>query len=219
MSSLRKMRNINKLKLLGIKCNEELPSVEQVFDSDRTRNAEDVLVRMLCIHYSSYASLIRTAMDTCPEHTCFNENHMKHIENKISELGIWSYMTDTEKSSIDKNTDVESIQNPLVSENAYMLGWILGIVNHLPFPDNVCDIFKFDSTLSEIKDIHNYSDIILLRDAEDILDEMDLYYRIMFELEPSMQQFHRYDCLQSMVNPDVVYERVSAIKWYFGMAG
>lgn len=94
-------------------------------------------------------------------------------------------------------------------EALYLLQWALRMVDELPYPANVCDVPALAERITgmdEKKLIANAS----LRPANEILDALDLYYRLNWVVQHSSTAGP--ERLKNL-EPGVVHERHYALNW------
>ncbi|MES2900029.1 MAG: DUF4272 domain-containing protein [Pseudomonadota bacterium] len=88
-------------------------------------------------------------------------------------------------------------------ESLYLLEWALGLVNELPYPSEACDTASTVATLIEMRGP-------ALRPATDILDALDLHYRLHWFIR---QERLRKSVETKGVDADVVMERHRTLNW------
>lgn len=88
-------------------------------------------------------------------------------------------------------------------ESLYLLEWALGLVDTLPFPDAACDSANTAATLIGMRGPQ-------LRSAAEILDALDLHYRLHWHVRQERLK-HKRDA--SGIDADVLMERHRALNW------
>lgn len=209
----RMKKNNEKLKNLGIGYNIILPVLPNSSEiQDKIQNIDKTIIRFLCSYLAAMISFIRIAIQECPDETHFAEEDLKRAYDYVQKYKLFHYATKEEKNIFIDNS--KEIGNPLKTEAAYVLGWILGIIPVLHFPDKACDIFLLDNFLDRMESVDDIKKVVKLRDIEDVLDELDFEYRcssIIYE-NNSKSLF----IPANIVNPDIVWERRVALEWYVG---
>lgn len=93
-------------------------------------------------------------------------------------------------------------------ECVYLLEWALGLVPGLPFPEDICDVPLTAKTLLERPPLEILQQA-KLRDAAEILDALDLHYRLNWCSRDARRQGNSVPGLDG----GVVVERHRALNW------
>jgi len=88
-------------------------------------------------------------------------------------------------------------------ESLYLLEWALGLVDELPYPDATAESSKVVDTLIEMRGPQ-------LRPATEILDALDLHYRLHWFLR---QARLKQGVEVAGLDADVIMERHRALNW------
>ncbi len=115
------------------------------------------------------------------------------------------YLSPDEKGFLAREnpTQQECAQFLWRYESLYLLEWALGLADELPFPAAACDAARTVATLIEMRGPD-------LRPASDILDALDLTYRLHWHIR---QQRLKKRGETPGVDADVVMERHHALNW------
>jgi len=97
-------------------------------------------------------------------------------------------------------------------EGLFVLLWALQMTDALPFPEGICDVSRIAASMLEL-DAKRFLETAHVRPASEILDELDLHYRLHWLVRQS-----RLDGQDNPmgVNDGVVYERHYALNWLTG---
>jgi hypothetical protein len=88
--------------------------------------------------------------------------------------------------------------------------WVLGFVQDLEFPQNICDVGKMIRFLHESGNIETFAEQAVLRPVEEILDQTDLIYRYDWACVDA----HRKGLeAPASLDPGVVVERHRMFNW------
>lgn len=216
LNHIRKSKNIVKLEALGIKCDELVPVLPDSSEIiDKVKSIDEVITRFLSSYLASMGSFIKISLHMCPNETHFANEDLARCINNVKKFELMPYMTDEEKKVFVDINNLCDIGNPLKTEAAYVLGWVLGINKTLHLPNKVCDIFFLDTLLSRVQSLDELKQYIVLKDIETILDELDFEYRISCEIY-NQKNVDKSSLVKYNINPDIVWERRFALEWYIG---
>lgn len=95
-------------------------------------------------------------------------------------------------------------------EALFVLAWALGLFDELPFPDRICDVPAVAKAFFDADRARLVSEA-RLRDASDILDALDLHYRLHWAARQAMQVEHKEP--PAGLEPGVLQERHHALNW------
>lgn len=202
LSWLRKARTEARLKALGLTVPAHLPPLAAESEIG-TRPSQTVAARALAmfvaaLHAESIASdspipvqemrerLPLAFEHLSPEETAFLEQRAPSPED-IAKFG-WRY------------------------EGLFVLLWALHMTNTLPFPEGICDVSQIAASLLEL-DAKRFLETAHVRPASEILDELDLHYRLHWLIRQS--QLDQQESPDG-INGEVIYERHYALNWLTG---
>lgn len=90
------------------------------------------------------------------------------------------------------------------------LVWALGLVENIDYPNQICDCEKAIMLVSTCKTYEEFKNKCKIRDIEEILDMLDLYYRYDWAVT---EKRINPDTPIADLNPDVVVERRKGLEW------
>jgi len=194
----RKEKTEKILKNKGIKVNVNLPRVES--ENETTIREPKEIARRVTI-------LATTNM------VAYNRITGTQAIEYLKKYKLWKFVTPNEKSFVNNPTDEQKNQETWKSEGIWVLMWALKNVDEIEFPNKMVDLNKIPPEkypIGEEKDpnkfINSFNEI---RSKSEILDVMDLYYRL------------DWACVDARINnreinkvlSGVVYERHYALNW------
>lgn len=199
----RKISNA-KIKALGIACLEDLPLIE---DSSQVKlkSLDEICQRALaCI------ITIQLACDVNEDETLYEEVK-GYIEPVLKQYEVDKKLLPKEKKLFNgKYTKQDVVDITWTYEAYWVLIWALGFVEELDFPQDMCDVKTAIEIATSCGTYNEFKQKVKLRDIEEVLDELDLYYR------------YHWACDEKRINPeteigalypDVVIERRRALEW------
>ncbi|QRF55273.1 DUF4272 domain-containing protein [Variovorax paradoxus] len=95
-------------------------------------------------------------------------------------------------------------------ECLYLLEWAMGLVDALPFPSAICDVPLAARTMLEVRDLPGALRSLRMRGEGEILDGLDLHYRLHWRVRQSgLQQVP----VPPGLDAGVIAERHRALNW------
>lgn len=94
-------------------------------------------------------------------------------------------------------------------ESLFLLQWALGLSESLPFPSTICDVPAVARTALETS-TENFPQRALLRSASEILDALDLHYRLHWLVRQAQIEEKAFP---AGLNEGVILERHYALNW------
>lgn len=198
----RKAKSDEKLKALGIAINDYLPLTEPA-DTVNLKDKDAVCDRAIAALFS-----IQLALDTANGQY---EDSYEVFSGLMEKCGVTDCLNPAEKRVYDNTASQQDISNIVWEYECYWsLAWALGLVSQeeLEDADDICNCEKAVHLVSD--DIDNFREKCSLRSKEEILDELDFFYRL------------HWACVQNRIKPDtpiagmneeVVMERRRALEW------
>lgn len=165
----RKARSLARLQAKGIPTAKTLPPI--VGDENFVpRTAEEIAGRSLAILITSVYAEIRP--EGGPETKAI-------VEKLLDQYKVKKYLSPAEQAFLN---DPEPSRQALINfswryECAYAGLWALGLVESLPYPDNLCDVAAMGNLVRELGDWEAVLKKAVPREPGEILDEADLVYR------------------------------------------
>ena len=208
-NSLKEIKRKNKsneiIKKMGIPVCHGLPILEDDMVKD-FKSLDQICKRAI-------ASLITIHL-ACDIKDGYDFNKSKDIfYNLLKEYGVQDCLNYTEKKIFDGNYSHQEVLNiTWTYESYWVLVWALGLVDDISIPNSICDCEKAVKLVSNTKSFDEFKSQCKLRDAYEVLDMLDLYYR------------YHWACVEKRINPntniadlnpEVVYERRRGLEWLF----
>ncbi len=95
-------------------------------------------------------------------------------------------------------------------ECLFVLEWALGLVDALPFPEAICDVPLATRVMLDARDVEGAVHAAKVRTESDILDALDLHYRLHWLIRQSRM---KETALPQGLDAGVVAERHHALNW------
>lgn len=201
----RRIKNNTFIKNMGIACYENLPMIE---------SSSDVVLKDLdTICKRAIACLLSTQL-ACDIQAKQNYEHSKAMFSKLlNEYGVENYLLDSEKKLFNNTYNEQDVINVVWTYECYWsLIWALGLINddEIKIPNDVCNCEKAVAFVSSCKSFEEFKNKTRIRNIEEILDMLDLYYR------------YHWACVEKEINPNtnigsldpgVVLERRKGLEW------
>ena len=200
----RKEKTIEKLKEKNIAYIEFLPEVE---DSSQVKlkSLDEICSRAI-------ASLIAIQV-ACDIHNGEYEESKKYFDVMLDTFKVRDKLNSKEKKLFDGSyTDQDAIDVAWTYESYWAICWALGLVENIEEAHDICDTNVAISFVSKSKDFDDFKSKCKLRDVEEILDMLDLYYRYHWATtDNSMNP----DTPIGDLNGEIVVERRRGLEWLF----
>lgn len=199
----RRSKNNKYIKRLGIACFDDLPTIESSSDV-KLRDIDTICKRALACLFS-----IQLAIDI--------EQDAEYYESKdfileiLKKYGVEDGLSEKEKKLFDKTYSEQDVMDIVWNYEAYWaLVWSLGLVNDMKLPTDTCDCERAIKLVTNCGNFDEFKSRCRLRNIEDILDMLDLYYRYHWAcVENSVNP----DASIGMLDPEVVPERRKGLEW------
>jgi hypothetical protein len=205
---MRKRRSEEKLTRLGFVVNEAFPLLPAEAEV-QTRSAREVAQRALSIY-----NLLGVIFYEKPE---------KVVEWSIEE-GLWGALTPKEKEIFsipisddddeEKAWKMQSLRTNMLTwriEGLLVLLWSLGKVDKLELPIEKLDPTEVQRAVPELgSSLQEFIETARLRPLTEILDQIDLHYRIYWAMSEAEQQG---ELLPLNFDSYILYERLHAFSW------
>ena len=197
----RKIRTEKVVRALGIPVNKNLPPLHRD-EEHEIRTIEAIIDRAIANTVVSAKGsgapdeVVDELIDRFYKEGLFTPYELEFLENEDpdqDELNVYSW-------SIECNS---------------ALLWAVSLVRDLPFPNDLSDVQTlYDLMLqSEREDLLKQAH---LRNHNELMDELDLYYRLHWALVET--RLHNQELAVS-INPGVVYERRYGLTWLLNLDG
>ncbi len=199
----RKAKSNKFIKELGIDCLETLPLVESS-EEVKLKSIDDICNRV-------FASIISIQLACDIDQGNDYEQSKEFFEGLLDKYGVKNSLLPNEKKLFDNNYEQKDVLNVTWNyETSWSLLWALGLVEDMDKPFAVCDCDKAITLVATCGSIDDFKDKVKMRDIEEILDMLDLYYRYHWAvvdktINPNTKIGNLY--------PDVVWERRKGLEW------
>jgi hypothetical protein len=202
----RKARSIEILKKQGIPYTDGLPVIESAGEA-RIRSAEEIAERAVCCLVT-----IQHAFDVINNNDV--EGSRDWAQGMLKNWGLADKLTDNEQQVFDRTLESGKLSAfPWKYEAYWVLVWALGYVDTLGMPVNVCDCDKAIKIVSDKKSFDAFLSGAKPRNADEILDEADLIFRIHWAVVEA--RIHGQEP-PAQLDSSVVLERHMALNWLIG---
>ena len=204
ISNIERRNNSNKkIKHLGIACLETLPVIE---DSTQVslKDIDTICKRAI-------ACLISTQLAIDISENNDYDSSKTFFLNMLKQYGVQDNLIEKEKRIFNGKYSKQDVIDVVWSYEAYWsLVWTLGLVENIDYPNQICDCEKAIMLVSTCKTYDDFKCKCKIRDIEEILDMLDLYYRYDWAVT---EKRINPDTLIADLNPDVVVERRKGLEW------
>ena len=196
----RRERSVQTLSAHQIKISKNLPCVADELNVN-LRSKEEVVDRL----YALLTIAIKgEGIDQATINKFILDKNIKHFSPKENSLITQFSLNDSDKAYATWRY-----------ESYAALLWAAGLLDHLPFPSDICDVKKVVIMLRN----QSRSDLetsIQLRSKEEILDQLDLHFRMNWACVDARIKSEK---VSGNLNPSVVYERHFLLNWLTGYLG
>ena len=204
ISNIERRNNSNKkIKQLGIACLETLPVIE---DSTQVslKDIDTICKRAI-------ACLISTQLAIDISENNDYDSSKTFFLNMLKQYGVQDNLIEKEKRIFNGKYSKQDVIDVVWSYEAYWsLVWTLGLVENIDYPNQICDCEKAIMLVSTCKTYDDFKCKCKIRDIEENLDMLDLYYRYDWAVT---EKRINPDTLIADLNPDVVVERRKGLEW------
>ena len=203
VQELRKEKSNKFIKELGIDCLESLPLVESS-EEVTLKSIDDICKRI-------FASVISIQLACDIDQGNDYEGSKNFFEGLLDKYGIKDCLLPDEAKLFDGTYNQKVVVNVTWNyEATWSLLWALGLVEDMNKPFAVCDSEKVVTLIAPCASIDEFKSKIKMRDIEEILDMLDLFYRYHWavvdkNINPNTNIGQLY--------PDVVWERRKGLEW------
>ena len=202
LAEKRRKNNNEYIKKLGIACYENLPLRESSCEV-KLKDIDSICKRAITCMIS-----ITFVFDI--EKIGYDEARKNAISD-LEKYNITNSLLEIEKKLFENNYDEKTKINIMWSYECYWsLVWALGLIDDIKDASGICDYKKAGSIVYDCKNYDEFKSKCKLRDIEEILDMLDLYYR------------YHWACVEKRIKPDtiigsldgeVVWERRRGLEW------
>lgn len=200
----RRSKNNEFIKSQGIACFENLPMIE----SSSEAKLKDI--DTICKRAITSLLMIQIACDANNDNY---EEGREVIGNWLYRFGVLDCLIPKEQALLDGCfTQQDAIDISWTYEAYWSLVWALGLVDDMEEPYDICDCRTAIDLVAQCNSYREFKKKCKIRDIEEILDMLDLYYR------------YHWACVDKQINPEtsigflnpgVVVERRRGLEWLF----
>lgn len=168
----RKQKSISYLQDKGIPYIEGLPQLPPL-TSIQLRSREEITKRAVAL-----LIVIQYACDVAQEGDL--KTSKEFVMELLNQFDVVESLTMQERNFLNSEEpdEKEAIQIAWQYEAQWVLLWSIGLVNTLKFPRKICDCHYAIKLVSDCSSFNEFYQKTKLRNAEEILDEADLIYRL-----------------------------------------
>lgn len=143
-----------------------------------------------------------------------NDNYaegLNYFKPMIEKFGVMDQLNSKEKRIIDGTYSMQDvIDMDWAYESYWSLCWYLGLVKDISDASEVCDCQKAIDFIMNCKTIEEFSKKCKLRNKEDVLDMLDLYFRYNWAINDVKVN---PESSIGNLNPSIVIERRRGLEW------
>ena len=198
----RRDKNNSFIKEQGIACYEQLPLVESSAEVN-LKSIDEICNRA----FTSFLS-IQVACDVNNNHY---EESIKYFKPILERLNLTQYLNSKEKRIFDGTyTTQDAIDLDWEYEDLWSLLYAVGLVDDITDGGKLCDCDFVIKTIGSCKTVEEFKSKCKLRNIEEILDMVDLYYRYDWACT---EKRIRPETNIGNLNPSNVTERRRGLEW------
>ena len=198
----RKARTEEFLSSVGVPLNVNLPRVED--DSEvKLRDALDVERRSIVLYGISAVG--------------FGAKSERAV-SWFKDQALWDSVSPSEKAFLtgESPSQQQIVEASWRVESLWTLLWSMGKIESLEFPTTTCDVDRVQDLMPvPDSDCESFLADSTLRSLPEVLDQLDLIYRIHWAVREAQLTGQTIPC---SIDPSVVYERHYALNWLVGCA-
>ncbi len=199
----RREMNNQYIKDHGIACYESLPTLEPS-SAVKLKDIDIICKRSIACLIS-----IQLACDIDGKRD-YNESK-EFFSSLLKMYDVERELLEKEKRLFDGSyTSQDAIDVSWTYEAYWSLLWVLGLIDDIKDSSDICNCEKAITAVSDCKNYDEFKNKCKLRNIEEILDMLDLYFR------------YHWACVEKRINPstnignlnpDVVVERRKGLEW------
>lgn len=210
--------------------NDELPETE-IQKKRRKKNNEIISKKNVSIHerlmtrWKDDEIILKDKETICKRAmTCFYviqiacdigkgnyEESLNYFKPILKNLGLIDQMNSKEMRIIDGTySHQDAVDMDWAYETYWSLCWCLGLVEDISDVNNICDCQKAIQFAMSFKTTEEFIKKCNLRDKEEILDMLDLYFRYNWAINDTKVN---PEATIDDINPSVVIERRRGLEW------
>lgn len=194
------------LEVAGIAYHPSLPLIE---DSSQATLKP---IETICQRAMTALFAIQVACEIINE-TANIEEARAFFGQRLKDFGLEDQLTQLEKRAFDGTASQQDALNLAWTYEAYWsLVWALGLISEDELVDagQVCDARKAILLVQQVTSLEDFQSICQLRDIEDILDKLDLFYNYHWAC---VEHRLRPETPIANLNESIVCERRRGLEW------
>lgn len=199
----RRKKNNDYIKNKNIDCLDNLPCIEP---STKVHLKD---IDAICKRAIACLFAIQLA---CDIESNYDYNESKELfSNLLKKYDSYDYLLEREKKLFNNNYTKQDVLDITWSYETYWsLVWALGFIDDIKDASNICDCKIACTIVGDCNSYEEFKSKCKLRNVEEILDMLDLYYR------------YHWACVEKRINPEtkignlnyeVVFERRRGLEW------
>jgi len=194
--------------------NNEILSEENISTSDKLMTRwkdDDVILKdkeTICKRAIACFFAIQIA---CDINNGNYEESINYFKPMLEEFGLIDQLNSKEKRIIDGTYSFQdAVDMDWAYEAYWSLCWCLGLVDDISDGSEVCDCQKAIRFVSKCKSTEEFINKCNLRNKEEILDMLDLYFRYNWAINDTKVN---PEATIGDINPSIVIERRRGLEW------
>lgn len=198
----RRTQSNNRIKAMGIACFEQLPLLETSAEVS-LKSLDDICKRAI--------ACLLSAQVGCDIENDNYEEAKEFFGSLLEKYGAADCLNAKEKRLFDGNYSMQDAVDVTWTYEAYWsLVWALGLIGDISDAGSICDCRKAITLVGDCASYEDFRKNCHMRDIEEILDMLDLYYRYDWACTDKRI---RPDVPIGNLNPEVVTERRRGLEW------
>lgn len=199
----RRKKNNEYIKNQGIVCFEALPTIEPS-TSIKLKDINNICKRAIACLLS-----IQLACDIEEQNNYYESKEF--LLELLKKYSVQNELLEKEKRLFENRySHQDAIDVAWTYETYWALIWVLGLIDDIRLPYDICDCKKAIAIVADCKDYEDFKSKCRIRNIEEILDMLDLYYRYHWAC---VEKQVKPDTNIGSLNPDVVIERRKGLEW------
>ncbi len=198
----RKQKSEQKIQAKGIAIHPHLPMIES--SSDVTLKDMDTICKRAIV------TLLSTQIANEIHNQAYGE--VKFFIDTMKNFGVKEAANQKENKLLNGTFSQQDVVDVVWEyECCWSLFWALGLIDTIEDASTICDCEKSIRLVADCKNYQEFKSKCKLRDIEEILDMLDLYYRYHWAV---VEHEHINPELPvGNLNGEVVYERRRGLEW------
>lgn len=198
----RKEQNEKILKTRGIGIFEQLPMLPSSGDV-RLKHVDVICKRAIVALLST-----QIACEISQQHY----QNVKFFIDYMEHFQVMDALNQKEKKLVSGLFQPQDVMDVIWEYECYWaIAWALGLVDEIREADQICDCNKAIHLVSDCNSYEEFKNNCKLRDIEEILDMLDLFYR--YHWACVQNKWVDPTCPIGNLNEEVVYERRRGLEW------